>query len=104
MPEKEKEATMISYCQGQQKARPLALDKYCVLDIETKVQEIQEEEALWTNFVYEEESRDAKPKKIEVEQDEKVASKVEEVKGEASVSAQVQDSLEEVNLGKGSVQ
>ncbi|XP_028061337.1 uncharacterized protein LOC114264819 [Camellia sinensis] len=41
---------------------------------------------------------------MEAEQNEEVASKVEEVKGEASVSAQVQDPLEEVNLGEGSAQ
>ena len=35
--EQEKEAMIIGYKQEQQQARVLALDKYCALDIETKV-------------------------------------------------------------------
>ena len=75
----------------------MALDKFCALDIETKVQEILEEDALWTDFVYEDEGKDVESKKLEVEQSKKIASKVEGIKEEASVSSQTQDPLEEVN-------
>ena len=51
--EQEKEVMIIGYKQEQHQARVLPLDKYCALDIKTKVQETQEEEALWTDFVYE---------------------------------------------------
>ena len=54
----------------------MALDKYCALDIETKVQEIQEEEALWTDFVYEKEGIDVELKNLGAEQSKKIASKV----------------------------
>ena len=40
MQEQEKEAMMIGCKKEQQQVRFLALDKYCALDIETKVQEI----------------------------------------------------------------
>ena len=86
-----------------QVARPLAFGKYYSLDIENKVQEIQED-ALWTDFVYEKENKDVEPEKVGAEQNKGVASRVEEGKERASVSAQVQDLLEEVNLGEDSVQ
>ena len=96
---------MIIGCkQKQQQARVLALDKYCALDIETKVQEIQEEEALWTDFVYEEEGKDVELKNLGAEQSKKIVSKPEGIKEEASVSYQILDPLEEVNLGEGSIQ
>ena len=82
----------------------MALDKYCALDIETKVQEIQEEEALWTDFVYEEEGKDVELKNLGAEQSKKIASKLEGIKEEASVSSQTQDPLEEVILGESSIQ
>ena len=104
MQEQEREAMVIGCNQEQQKARPLALDKYYALDIDTKVQEIQEEEALWIDFVYEEEGKDVEPEKVGVEQSKKIASKAEEVKGEALVNVQVQAPLEEVYLGEGSAQ
>mgnify|MGYP003703338305 CR=1 FL=1 len=75
----------------------MALDKYCALDIETKVQEIQEEEALWTDFAYKEEDKDVESKKLGVGQSKEFASKTEEIKKETSVSSQMQDLLEEVN-------
>ena len=80
---------IVSSKQEQQQIRSLTYDKYCALDIETKVQEIQEEETLWTDFVYEEEGKDVEPEKVGAEQRKEVASKVEEVKREALVSAQV---------------
>ena len=96
---------MIIGCkQEQQQGRILTLGKYCALDIETKVQEIQEEDALWTDFVYEEEGRDVELKNLGAKQGEQLASKVEETREEASTSPQTQDPLEEVNLGEGSVQ
>ena len=81
----------------------MVLDKYCALDIETKVQEIQEEEALWTDFVYEEEGKDVESKNLGAEQSKKIASKAEGIKERASVSSQIQDPLEEVNLGEASI-
>mgnify|MGYP003702588731 CR=1 FL=1 len=78
----------------------MALDKYCALDIETKVQEIQEEEALWTDFVYEKERRDIELKNLGAEPSLKITSKVEETRG----ISHAQDPVEEVNLGEGSVQ
>ena len=96
---------MILGCkQNQQQIKILTLGKYCALDIETKVQEIQEEDALWTDFVYEEEGKDVELKNLGAEQSKKATSKVEEIKEEALVSPQAQDPLEEVNLGEGSVQ
>ena len=63
---------MIIGCkQEQQQARVLALDKYCALNIETKVQELQEEEALWTDFVYEKEGKDGELKNLRAEQSKK---------------------------------
>ena len=46
----------------------MTFGKYCVSDIETKVQEIQGEEALWTDFVYEEEGKDVESKELGAEQ------------------------------------
>ena len=40
--EQEKEAMVVGCKQEQQLVKSLTFDKYCVLDIETKVQEIQE--------------------------------------------------------------
>ena len=82
----------------------MALDKYRALDIEIKVQEIQEEYDLWTEFVYEEEGKDVTPKKLGAEQSKEIASKSEGIKEGASVSSQIQDPLEEVNLREGSIQ
>ena len=82
----------------------MALDKYRALDIETRVQEIQEEEALWTDFVYEEEGKYVELKILRADQSKKIPSKAEGVKEEASVSSQTEDPLEKVNLGESFIQ
>ena len=102
--EQEKEAMVIGCKQEQQQVKFLAFDKYCALDIETNVQEIQEDEALWTDFVFEEEGKDVESKKLGAEQSKEIASKPEEIRRGASVSSQIQDPLEGVNLGEGSTQ
>ena len=76
---------------NNRKPNHLALRKYYALDIETNAQEIQEEETLWTDFVYEEEDKDVKPGWVVVEQEKKVVSKQEEVEKEVLVSTQNQD-------------
>ena len=78
--EQEKEVMIIGYKQEQQQARVLTLDKYCALDIEIKVQEIQEEEALWTDFVYEEEGKEVESKNLGIERSKEIASKPEVIK------------------------
>ncbi|XP_028084577.1 ribosome biogenesis protein BOP1 homolog [Camellia sinensis] len=50
--------------------------------------EEEEEDALWTDFVYEEEGKDVEPKKLGAEQSKEIASKSEGIKEKVSVSSQ----------------
>ena len=86
MQELEKEAMVIGCKQEQQQVKVLALEKYCALDIETKVQEVQKEEALWTDFVFEEKGKEVESKTLGTEHNKEIASKIKEIKKEASMS------------------
>ena len=59
---------------------------------------------MWTDFVYKEECKDVDSKNLVAEYSKEIASKPEGIKEGASVSSQIQDPLEEINLGEGSVQ
>ena len=59
---------------------------------------------MWTDFVYEEEGKEVESKNLGTEHSKEIASKPEGIKEGASVSSQIQDPLEEINLEEGAVQ
>ena len=73
------------------------------MNIEMKVHKTSSFCIFWT-FVYEEEGKDVELEKMGAEQSKEIASRAEGIKRQVLVSSQIQDPLEEVNLGEGSAQ